>query len=104
MSTTLPILNGMVQRGLVKDFKLETIEDEPGSGSREHDRLTLVFPNGEQLVIDTVCSGSAENVSIYIDNASAPEDRSTECECPCHTGNAKHIMPCGCYSGNPVKR
>ena len=29
-------------------------------------------------------------------------DRSKECLCPCHTGNAKHIMACRCYSGEPV--
>ena len=79
MSTTLPILNGLVQCGLLKSFKLETFDSDGkiitgqnGNGSRESDRLTLTFPNGEELVINTFCSGSAENVSIYIDNASAP--------------------------------
>jgi hypothetical protein len=71
-STTLPILDGMVKLGDLKDFKLETIEEIPGSGSREHERLTLTFPSGRVLKIDTFCSGSAENTSIFIDNAEAP--------------------------------
>lgn len=72
-STTLPILDGLVKSGDLKDFKLETIEYEPGSGSRETDRLTLTFPSGRELVIDTFCSGSAENTSIIIDNACVPD-------------------------------
>src|SRR5271166_3486674 len=56
-NTTLPILDGLVKLGLLQSFKLETLQEVPGEHSREHDRLTLVFPNGEPLVIDTVCSG-----------------------------------------------
>lgn len=69
-STTLPILDGLVKRGLLQNFKLETLQEVPGEHSREHDRLTLIFPNGESLVIDTNCSGCLENCEIYIDNAS----------------------------------
>lgn len=29
-------------------------------------------------------------------------DRSAECKCKCHTGQAMHCVPCNCYSGNPV--
>ena len=67
--TTLPILNGLVKLGELKSFKLETIQEEPGV----HDRLTLVLPSGQELVIDTISSGVDENVSIYIDNASPPK-------------------------------
>lgn len=71
--TTLPILNGLVKLGELKSFKLETIQEEPGVHMREHDRLTLVLPSGQELVIDTISSGVDENVSIYIDNASPPK-------------------------------
>jgi hypothetical protein len=71
-STTFPILEGMVQSGELQSFELKTIEDYPGENSREHDQLTLVFPSGHKLVIDTFCSGALENCSIVIDNAEAP--------------------------------
>ena len=72
MSTTLPILESLVQAGELLSFKLETIEDEPGSGMREYDRLTLVLPSGKEIVINTFCSGSCENTCIYMNNAEAP--------------------------------
>lgn len=71
-STTFPILDGAVQAGDLKSYELFTVEEEPDSGMREHDRLVLVFPSGNKLTIDTICSGIRENVSIYIDNAEAP--------------------------------
>ena len=71
-STTMPILTGMVMLGELKDAQLETLEEEPGSGMREHDCLTLTFHSGRVLKIDTVCSGTMENTSIVIDNASPP--------------------------------
>lgn len=123
-STTIPILNGLVARGALKNFKLETIEEEPGSGMREHDRLLLVLPSGEQIVIDTICSGVSENTSIIIDNASAPDsnpwqgDRTVpidprdpdgnpvlvsvqaKCDCRCHNipreGFFHCFSPCKC--------
>lgn len=61
------ILEGFVARGSLKSFKLETVQEVPGESSRQHDRLTLVFPNDEPLVIDTVCSGSLENCEIFIE-------------------------------------
>lgn len=68
ISTTAPILDGLVKRGLLQSFKLETIQKKSQFG---HDRLTLVFPNGEALTIDTQCDDDF-NCGIYIDNASTP--------------------------------
>lgn len=102
-STTIPILSGLVSRGELKDFKLETIEEEPGSGMREHDRLTLVLPSGEQIVIDTFCSGVSENTSIYIDNAAPPtEAQGTVKVCACMVTPCPHtsqpVCDCECHS------
>jgi len=71
-SATMPILTGMIMLGELKDVKLETLEEEPGSGMREHDCLTLTFPSGRVLKIDTVCSGTLENTGIVIDNVAPP--------------------------------
>lgn len=30
------------------------------------------------------------------------KDRSAECKCECHTGNAMHFVECSCYSGSPI--
>ena len=61
-----PYLTGLCMLGELKDFKFETIEDEPGSGMRETDRLILTLPSGKTIVIDTFCSGCSENTSLIV--------------------------------------
>ena len=44
-------------------------------------------------------------VSFIWDNGPnrTPVDLSSECDCPCHKGEAMHIVECSCYFGHPVK-
>ena len=60
------ILDNLIGSGEIKDYELETVEDTPGSGSRETDKLTITLLSGKKLVIETFCSGCAENTSLFI--------------------------------------
>lgn len=61
-------LHELVMNGTLSDYKIVSVNADGVEGVlgafRNSDRLTLTFPNGEVLVIDTFCSGSAENTSI----------------------------------------
>lgn len=64
-------LDELVTSGDLVSYKLENFNEEgqlidhQGEGMRETQRLILEFPSGNTLVIDTFCSGSAENT--YLD-------------------------------------
>ena len=65
-------LNELVSNGLIKTYGHVGI-DENGNitklgdcrGSRNTERLTLVFNDDTEFVIDTICSGCAENTAMY---------------------------------------
>ena len=63
-----PKLEKLVDTKCLKSYEFENVDEEGivnrKSSNRNTERLTLVFPNGEKLVIDTFCSGSLENTSI----------------------------------------
>ena len=59
--SNLNSLGSLIESGEIKSFTLETLEDIPGSGSRETDRLTLELNSGKKLIISTFCSGCSEN-------------------------------------------
>lgn len=67
------ILDKLVKSGILKEYSFRVLDMDsqvvsaPGNGSRETDELTLVFSNGEKLIIGTFCSGCAENTSIIIE-------------------------------------
>lgn len=61
-------LDKLVQSGDIKGYSLETEEYEPGSGSRETDKLTLILPSGKFLVVKTFCSGVSENTSLFVES------------------------------------
>ena len=60
-------LDKLIDSGYIKSYLLETEEFEPGSGSRETDKLTLTFESGFVLVIKTFCSGCSENTCLYFE-------------------------------------
>jgi hypothetical protein len=60
-------LDKLVEFGHIAGYHYTMIEDEPGSGSRETERLVLIFNNGFALKINTFCSGSAENTVMEFD-------------------------------------
>lgn len=62
------VLDNLVQSGDIKWYSLNTEECEPGSGSRETDKLTLILPSGKFLVIETFCSGASENTSLLVES------------------------------------
>lgn len=65
-------LDELVASGAIISYVFRFLNDEgvelakPGSGMRETEELTLTFPSGEKLVIDTFCSGSWGNTSLVI--------------------------------------
>lgn len=54
--------------GLIVDYKITDLDDEGNPGESPHgrntQRLELLFPNGDSLVVDTFCSGCNENTSL----------------------------------------
>jgi hypothetical protein len=61
------VLEQLVSSGDLSSYTLETVEFEPGSGSREWDQLMITLPSGKKLIISAVCSGSLENTTIIVD-------------------------------------
>jgi hypothetical protein len=60
------VLDTLVKEGVIASYLLETIEGEPGSHTREADKLTITFTSGHILVLNTFCSGCEENTSIIV--------------------------------------
>ena len=63
-------LQELVRNGSIIKFDLQTINEDgipvtDKKGNRNTERLTLYFPNGSILEIDTFCSGSAENTCLW---------------------------------------
>lgn len=58
-------LNELVNNDTLESYKIERVSVDGEVGVESHfrntERLTLVFPNGKQLVVNTFCSGCAEN-------------------------------------------
>jgi hypothetical protein len=52
----LQCLDQLVKSGDLKSYKVEEVPEPPGSSMLESDRLTMVLPSGEEIVIDTFAS------------------------------------------------
>ena len=64
-------LNELKQKGLVKDYHYvnvseDLVEDEE-SAFRNTERLVLTFNDNTKFVIDTFCSGSFENTTLFFE-------------------------------------
>jgi hypothetical protein len=63
-------LRELVNYGILKDFDLVDVSDDGVVGEkskfRNSQRLTLVFKEGARLVIQTFCSGSAEDTMFIV--------------------------------------
>ena len=76
MPETNSSLDRLVENGTIDSYSIENYDsfgkagnlDSRGSNTQ---RLTLIFPNREKLVIDTYCSGSLQNTVLII--SSEPE-------------------------------
>lgn len=57
-------LDRLKTENMIVSYKIENIDDGGDVGKsnfRNSERMTLEFPNGSSLVINTFCSGSAED-------------------------------------------
>jgi hypothetical protein len=63
-------LDKLVDRGLIRYYDIQDLDEDGHVGKqskfRNTQRLILVFYTGQQLVIDSFCSGSAENTVLNI--------------------------------------
>lgn len=63
-------LDKLVAMNCIKSWKIENVDENGNVGAvskfRNTQRLTLVFPNDKILVIDSFCSGCAENTTLFI--------------------------------------
>lgn len=58
------LLDYLVKKGDIVFYTYENLDEEgnPGeSGFRNTERLILLFPSGNKLILDTCCSGMNEN-------------------------------------------
>lgn len=60
-------LDKLVAANVITSYEVSTEEEEPGSGSRESERLILHFPNGMKLQVNSVCSGFLENTGLFFE-------------------------------------
>ena len=63
------ILDNLVTSGVIKSYSLVGLDEngDPGeSYFRNSEKLSLVFSNGQILVLDTYCSGVLENSGFCI--------------------------------------
>lgn len=74
----MQLLEKLILSGDIKNYKIDSIDEEGEvvshpRGNRNTERLTIRFPSGNLLVVDTFCSGVSENTSMTFDVA-AKED------------------------------
>lgn len=62
-------LQKLVSNGMLKYFEHEEQlpSMEGDNKTRLIDKLTLIFPSGETILISTICSGCLENTSLIIE-------------------------------------
>ena len=58
-------LDVLVEKNLISKYAIKTIEESPDSGMRESEELSLTFPDGTVLVVNSFCSGSLENTTLF---------------------------------------
>jgi hypothetical protein len=63
-------LHKLINSGVLLCYKLENVSEEGEVGVhskfRNTERLTLYFPSGDSLIIDTFCSGCFEDTCLII--------------------------------------
>jgi len=63
-------LESLVKSGDIMFYCIENVDENGNVGKtsefRNTERLTLVLPSGKKLVINTFCSGCAENTSLSV--------------------------------------
>jgi hypothetical protein len=66
---TKDVLNFLVDNEIVQGAMIYSLDENGNVGEskfRNSERLVLLFNNGKKLVIDTICSGSAEDTSLIL--------------------------------------
>lgn len=64
-------LNSLLLCGAITHYHLRTLDENgnevsPGHPDRVTDELTLTFPDGKTVVIDTLCDDCEENLALLI--------------------------------------
>ena len=73
------ILDQLVLDNSISSYRLENIDENGKIGKskcRNTERLTLNFPNGNKLVLDTFCSGCLEDTCFFISNGETDGNQS----------------------------
>ncbi len=60
-------LDVLVEKNLISKYAIKTIEESPDSGMRESEELSLTFPDGTVLVVNSFCSGSLQNTALFFE-------------------------------------
>ena len=68
LTGTLVKMRKLKESGAISNYKFENVDENGNVGKlsecRNTDRLTIEFPNGEKLVINTFCSGCLEDTFV----------------------------------------
>jgi len=65
------LLRQLISSGTITSYLLRTLDENgnevaPGHPDRVTDELTLTFPDGKTVVIDTLCDNCEENIALLI--------------------------------------
>lgn len=69
MNKNIEKLAQLVDKKCLRSFSIVDVDENGKEGQSKFcnsERLTLTFPNGETLVVNEVCSGSSENISLFL--------------------------------------
>jgi len=64
-------LQELVDSGKLESFSIQNVDENGNIGKtskhRNAERMTLIFSDGESLVVDTFCSGCSENTTFHVE-------------------------------------
>jgi hypothetical protein len=72
MSQSIAALDDLVSNGDISSYELDLLDidgvpiPERKEGFRNTERLTIIFPSGRKVVVNTACSGCLENTYLEI--------------------------------------
>ena len=66
------LLDQLVAEGDLKSYQYSKEYEKAGVDMRTTEKVVLVFPSGNELTLDTFCSGSAENTVLGFSGITGP--------------------------------
>jgi len=65
-SDNAKLLDKFVRHGIILGYSIQKVYQEPGIEMCTSQELVLTFPGGHTLTVNTMCSGTSENVDLIL--------------------------------------